>query len=181
MNRLTISKLAEKFGLSRSALLYYDRIGLLPPSGRTGAEYRYYTSRDVRRLERICRFRQAGLPLRDIKGVLDSGGKPGARLLEQRLRDASENVLSLRNRQRVLAGMLRQVNRADATVPVDKTMWVEMLRAAGMDDQAMALWHREFEKRSPEGHEEFLISLGISRPETARIRAWARRDQGPRV
>jgi DNA-binding transcriptional MerR regulator len=181
MKQLSISKLGEKFGLSRSTLLYYDRIRLLPPSGRTGSAYRYYTERDVRRLERICQFRQAGLPLKDIREVLNTGGKPGARMLEKQLRETSETVLSLRNKQRVLAGMLRKVNKIGAPTPVNKTLWVEMLRAAGMDDEAMARWHQEFEQRSPEGHEEFLISLGISRQETARIRAWARQLQSKEV
>ena len=43
---LTIGKLARKFDLSRSTLLYYDRIGLLKPSGRTRANYRVYTPRN---------------------------------------------------------------------------------------------------------------------------------------
>jgi DNA-binding transcriptional MerR regulator len=174
MNQWTISKLAAKFGLSRSTLLYYDRIGLLPPSGRMGADYRYYTARDARRLERICNFRQAGLALRDIKDVLKAGGRPGARLLERCLRETSENVLSLRSKQRLLAGMLRQVNEAGPGNPVDVKLWVEMFRAAGMNEKSMELWHRVFEARSPEGHQEFLLSLGISRREAARIRAWAR-------
>ncbi len=37
---LTVGKLAEDFGLSRSTLLYYDRIGLLQPAARTEKGYR---------------------------------------------------------------------------------------------------------------------------------------------
>ena len=36
----TISQAAKKFKLSRSTLLYYDRIGLLRPTERTAAGYR---------------------------------------------------------------------------------------------------------------------------------------------
>ncbi len=43
MNRYTISKIARACSLSRSTLLYYDRISLLRPSGRTASGYRYYT------------------------------------------------------------------------------------------------------------------------------------------
>ena len=81
MKTYSISKLAREFVLSRSTLLYYDRLGLLPPSGRTGAGYRCYTDKDYRRLERICRFREAGLTLKEIRAVLSSGGKPGAKLV----------------------------------------------------------------------------------------------------
>ena len=49
-----------------------------------------------------------------------------------------------------------------------------MLRAAGMDQNAMNRWHTEFERRAPEGHHEFLVSLGIPQDEVARIRQWSR-------
>lgn len=173
MKRFNISRLASLAGLSRSTLLYYDRIGLLPPSGRTGAGYRYYTEKDLKRLKRVCHFRGAGLSLDEIRQILKSGGKPGAKLLERRLDQMTDSMLDLRAKQRILAGMLRQVTRKNSGGPVDKQMWVEMLQAAGMDDEAMSRWHSEFERRSPEGHEEFLVSLGIPRQEIMAIRRWA--------
>jgi hypothetical protein len=45
-----------------------------------------------------------------------------------------------------------------------------MLKAAGMDQDAMDRWHTEFERRAPAGHQEFLLSLGIPPEEAARIR-----------
>src|SRR6266496_3342040 len=74
MKTYSISKLARTRGLSRSTLLYYDRLGLLKPSGRTGSGYRYYTDADQRRLKRIFDFREAGLTLKEIRAVLSSGG-----------------------------------------------------------------------------------------------------------
>jgi DNA-binding transcriptional MerR regulator len=38
----TIGQAAKHANLSRSTLLYYDRIGLLRPSGRSRAGYRLY-------------------------------------------------------------------------------------------------------------------------------------------
>jgi len=58
-----ITTLAKASGLSRSTLLYYDRIGLLCPSGRSAAGYRLYSARDKERLALICSYRQAGLAL----------------------------------------------------------------------------------------------------------------------
>jgi hypothetical protein len=37
-----------------------------------------------------------------------------------------------------------------------------MLRAAGLDEDGMWAWYEEFEKSSPEGHQDFLESIGIS-------------------
>jgi DNA-binding transcriptional MerR regulator len=174
MTTYSISKIARAFELSRSTLLYYHRIGILEPSGRTGAGYRYYTEKDHRRLERICHFRQAGLTLKDIHGVLLSGGKPGVKLLEERIRETATAIVDLKNQQRVLAGMLGKIVSGSSSGPVDKKLWVEMLQAAGMDKRGRKRWHTEFERRAPEAHNEFLLSLGIPHEEVAEIRCWSR-------
>lgn len=170
MKTCTISQLGRAFGLSRSTLLYYDRIGLLPPTGRTAAGYRCYTERDRQRLDRICHFRQAGLALTEIRALLAAGGKPNAKLLERRFRELGGQILQLRSQQRLLAAMLKGVAAGKCPPAVDKDMWVKMLRAAGMDEKAMLRWHSEFERRAPDAHEEFLVSLGISESEVRRIR-----------
>ncbi len=174
MKTYSISKLAQVFGLSRSALLYYDRIGLLAPSGRTGSGHRYYSERDRRQMERICQFRDAGLTLKDIRRVLSSGGKPGVKLLEERMREIAESIVKLKDQQRILAGMLGRIASGNSAGPVDVELWVEMLEAAGMDQKSRKRWHTEFEQRAPAAHEEFLLSLGILRDEVAQIRRWSR-------
>ncbi len=174
MKTYSISKLARACGLSRSTLLYYDRIGLLHASTRTGSGYRSYTEQDLRILERICHLREAGLTLKEIQGVLSSGGKPGTRLLEKRMRETATDIVGLRKQQRLLAGMMRQVASGRLPASVDKKLWVEMLRAAGMDQTGMVRWHAEFERRAPEGHQEFLLSLGIPQDEVQRIRRFSR-------
>jgi len=174
MKTYSISKLARACGISRSTLLYYDRLGLLKPSGRTAVGYRLYTDAEQRRLERIGHFREAGLSLKEIRAVLSSGGKPGARLLEKRLRETADKMVGLKHRQRLLAGMLRQVASGKRPPQVDVRLWVEMLRAAGMDQDGMHRWHSEFERRAPEGHQEFLLCLGIPPHEVEEIRRLSR-------
>jgi hypothetical protein len=115
--------------------------------------------------------------LKEIRAVLSSGGKPGTRLLEQRMRETAENIIDLKNQQRLLAGMLRQVASGKRPPSVDKKLWVEMLRAAGMDQDARHRWHTEFERRAPDGHKEFLLSLGIPPDEAERIRRMSRGEK----
>lgn len=177
MKNYSISAIARACGLSRSTLLYYDRLGLLRAAGRTASGYRYYTDADRKRLERIHQFRGAGLTLREIRAVLASGGKPGTRLLETRMRETADHIVDLKDRQRLLAGMLRQVASGKCPSSVDKKLWVEMLRAAGMDEEGMGRWHTEFERRAPDGHQEFLLSLGIPASEAARIRRLSRGER----
>jgi DNA-binding transcriptional MerR regulator len=176
MKTYSISEIARACGLSRSTLLYYDRLGLLKPSGRTAAGYRCYSEADRTRLERIGHFRHAGLTLKEIRAVLSSGGKPGTELLERRMRETAEQIVDLKNQQRLLAGMLRQVASGKLPPTVDVELWVKMLRAAGMNQDAMHRWHAEFERRAPDGHNEFLLSLGIPANEVVEIRNLSRDD-----
>jgi len=170
----TISKLARAFGLSRSTLLYYDRIGLLRAPERTPAGYRVYTGAEYDRLARISMFRAAGMALSDVQALLDSGEAPGVKILERHLKELEAEILSLRHRQHAVIGMLKAMPGGASVPVVDKAMWVAMLEAAGMDEAAMAVWHAEFEERAPESHFEFLLSLGIPREEAENIQAWSR-------
>jgi MerR family transcriptional regulator, thiopeptide resistance regulator len=169
----TISKMGRLFGLSRSALLYYDRIGLLKPSGRTRAGYRCYSEADRRRLERICGFRRAGLALEEIRKILASG-KPSAMVLERRFHAIGDEIRVLKAKQGLLSRMLTGMASPKCPSAVDRDMWVEMLKAAGMDEKSMVRWHVEFEQRAPEAHHEFLLSLGIPEGEAQEIRKWSR-------
>jgi DNA-binding transcriptional MerR regulator len=66
-----VSDFAEKAGVTVRTLHHYDRLGLLKPSGRTEAGYRLYSERDFARLQQIVTLKFIGLPLRQIKELLD--------------------------------------------------------------------------------------------------------------
>lgn len=168
-----ISPLARKFGLSRSTLLYYDRIGLLSPSGRSKNGYRLYGEADAQRLGEICRYRRAGLPLRDIQKILTAVAHAEDEVLRRRMHALDQQIRDLHCQQRVLAGLLAVQAGIESPSLVDKDMWVAMMRGAGLDDQGMRRWHAEFERRAPERHHAFLVSLGISEEEIRSIRQWS--------
>lgn len=67
-----IGELARETGLSVRALRYYDRLGLLTPSARSEGGHRCYDAGDVRRLHRVLALRSFGLPLAQIRAVLDA-------------------------------------------------------------------------------------------------------------
>jgi DNA-binding transcriptional MerR regulator len=170
----TIGKLARKFNLSRSTLLYYDRIGLLKPSGRTPANYRVYTREDVGRLEKICLFRQTGLDLKTIAATLLTPESSLADILELQVDRLNHKIQDLRRQQHLIVGLLKEIQSEDLPLKVmDKQSWVRLLQSAGMDDKAMGDWHQAFELLSPDAHQHFLESLGIPADEVRAIRCWA--------
>ncbi len=172
---LTISQLARRFDLSRSTLLYYDRIGLLSPSARSRANYRLYSPADVERMELIDLYRQAGLPLKDIARVLDSDQGVAAELLAERLRALGREIRELRHRQQRIVELLKSEAALRESRSLDKEGWVAILRATGLSDDDMHRWHVEFERLSPAAHQDFLESLGLGTEEVARIREGSRR------
>ena len=173
MKTYSISGLAKAFGLSRSTLLYYDRIGLLKAPVRTSAGYRCYTPSEYRRLERISVYRSAGLSLADIRALLADEKSAHVRILEKRLQDLESEVQHIRQQQRQITAMLKTMSSKDYPPVVDKKMWVEMMAAAGMDEAAMEKWHAAFEQRAPDAHEDFLRSLGLGQEEVEKIREWS--------
>jgi MerR family transcriptional regulator, thiopeptide resistance regulator len=170
----SVGRLGRRFGLSRSTLLYYDRIGLLSPSERSEAGYRLYGERDGRRLEAICRYREIGLSLQQIHELLDGATSRTAELLEARLDQLNAEIERLREQQRIIVRLLANRKKLQHTRAIDKERWVSILRAAGLDDDAMHRWHVEFERMAPEAHQDFLESLGLPKAEVARIRRWSR-------
>jgi len=85
---------------------------------------------------------------------------------------------SLKAKRDLLDHMLKSLASDKLPPKVDKDMWMEMLRAAGMDDQAMERWHGEFEARAPEAHHDFLLSLDIPEKEVLAIRKWSKETLG---
>jgi DNA-binding transcriptional MerR regulator len=65
-----VQKFAKLAGVTVRALHHYDRLGLLKPQ-RTEAGYRLYALRDLERLEQIVALKFLGLPLKQIKLLLD--------------------------------------------------------------------------------------------------------------
>ncbi|HEY0946444.1 MAG TPA: MerR family transcriptional regulator [Opitutaceae bacterium] len=174
----TIRQLAAEFGLTRSTLLYYDRIGLLRPDYRTSAGYRLYNDADRARLAAICRYRTAGLTLERIAPLLDEAARPRSAVqtaLHERLTALNREIAALRRQQQVVVKLLGPTRHARRTRIMTKERWVALLRAAGMDDAEMQRWHEAFEAQSPEAHRDFLESLGLSAAEIRRIRRASRR------
>jgi len=65
------SQFARRAGVTVRTLHYYDRLGLLQPSGRTHAGYRLYAERDLVRLEQIVALKFIGFPLKQIRELLN--------------------------------------------------------------------------------------------------------------
>jgi DNA-binding transcriptional MerR regulator len=171
---LTVSQLAKRAGISRTTLLYYERQGLLNPAHRGANGYRLYAPGQMEQLQQIVSYRHLGIPVAEIRALLDHDTNSSRqKILQQQFQRLEQEISALQKQQRAIVDMLETPELGETTM-VSKERWVEIMRAAGLNDDDMHNWHCQFEKMEPEGHEEFLQSLGIDTSEISRIREWSK-------
>jgi DNA-binding transcriptional MerR regulator len=187
-DKFTLGQLAKQVGLARTSILNYESLGLLTPSGRSAAGYRFYGKPELDRLLTIRRLRQSGLALADVRTLLFPSSESGSRggtgpvaLLERRLLGLCQEVERIREQQRQLALLLAVPGFRNGRQHWNKETWVGLLRRAGFDEEAMHLWHIEFEREDPTEHAIFLKSLGIKPAEVAKIRRWSKLKTEPQT
>lgn len=175
---LTIGQVAQRYAISRGTLIYYHEQGLLEPSGRSPSNYRLYSMADIRKLEKILHYRDAGLSLSSIGSLLENEGNRLRCTLHTRLVAIENEIRALRKQQKIILKLLENESSVEHTGVLNKENWIALLTAAGLDEAGMLQWHIEFEHMSPKGHQDFLESLGIDSQEIKTIRAQSQSNRG---
>jgi len=174
---LTVTQLARRCGVSRTTLLYYESIRLIPPPPRSGSNYRYYSEADVQRLLQIRSYRDAGLTIDDIRAILSTNTKhsdgKAADVLKRRLVELDTEIATLRGHQRAILKLLQSKALGKAKM-ISKKKWVSIMTACGFTEEQMQRWHAEFERSAPSEHQEFLEFLHIPTDEINDIRKRSR-------
>jgi DNA-binding transcriptional MerR regulator/uncharacterized glyoxalase superfamily protein PhnB len=114
-----VGELAGATGLTVRTLHYYEEIGLLVASGRTGAGHRVYSGADVERLYRICLLRRLGLPLGEIGRALDDPAWNLRAALATHLRDLDRRLETASRLRARLAGLVASIGPSDAPLTED--------------------------------------------------------------
>lgn len=170
---LTVSQMASKYRISRTAVLYYERAGLLEPGCRSANGYRWYGEKEFERLEAILAYRSFGVPVTNIASLLDhDDDRTREQILRQQFRSLENEIGKLRRQQDAIVRLLENPSLLEQDM-INKERWTEIMEAAGLTKQDMKNWHRHFEAMEPEAHQEFLESLGIDKEEIRAIRSWS--------
>jgi len=85
MPMMTVHEVSKLAGVSIRTLQYYDKIGLLHPTGYTDAGYRLYDDADLERLQQILLFRELEFPLKEIKEIINSPDFDRSKALERQI------------------------------------------------------------------------------------------------
>ncbi len=174
----TVTQLARRCSVSRTALLYYESIGLMPRPQRSGGNYRRYGEADLLRLQRIRAYREAGLKIDDIRALIktnpDRPGTGAAGVLRRRLLELDAEIGILRAHQQAILTLLEH-NALRKVKMITKDKWVSIMQGCGFTPEQMNRWHAEFERSAPSEHQEFLEFLHIPSEEIKSIREHSRK------
>jgi len=115
----TIHDLVAEFEVTSRTLRFYEEKGLLAPSRR--GQDRLYSRRDRARLKLILRGKRFGIPLEDIRQILDLYDSRGADAQILRAREIGRQRLAEMEAQRVeldsaIAELKEQLAEADERI-----------------------------------------------------------------
>jgi DNA-binding transcriptional MerR regulator len=120
-NLYTIGEIAREAGFEAQTVRYYERRGLLMPLERSSSGYRLYDKGAVKRLLFICRAKDLGFTLAEIKDLLElkaddinDCGVAKAKA-EAKLKDIEEKIASLESVREVLKDIIDKPGELSAS------------------------------------------------------------------
>ncbi|WP_019613391.1 MerR family transcriptional regulator [Psychromonas ossibalaenae] len=141
-----ISELAAQVGLSRTTLLYYEKLGLIQ-GRRLGNGYRTYSDRDLQHLRLVQQLQAGGLTLSECKACLDA--KVERSMLLNRLQLLDQEIAKKQQSRQLLAALLGE---------------------GGLKE-----WHESIDKIAPDAHRDWLIKQGFDEKNALRVK-WLSKD-----
>ncbi|WP_214411785.1 HEAT repeat domain-containing protein [Sphaerisporangium fuscum] len=124
---MLIGDVARRSGVSARMLRHYDSLGLVRPTGRSGAGYREYSCEDIRRIFHIESLRSLGLSLREVKRALDDPDFTPSELVDDLIRQTQERIAA----ETELLTRLRRIGAAEPEGWEDVLQVVALLQALG--------------------------------------------------
>jgi MerR family transcriptional regulator, thiopeptide resistance regulator len=126
-----VQAFARLAGVTVRALHHYDRLALLKPK-RTASGYRIYSEPDLERLEQIVALKFLGLPLKQIKTVLDRDSRSIGDVLRAQRR-------ALEEKRRRLDRAIRAIADAECSIqpgrPAESAVLKRIIEVMEMSDQ----------------------------------------------
>lgn len=105
-----IGEISRLYKISTDILRYYDKIGLVSPDYTGENGYRYYSKKQIWKLNNIRNLRNIGVGLEDIKEFLDERNINSANnILEFQLEKVEEKIKKLMELREELASKLENI------------------------------------------------------------------------
>ena len=117
--RLTRGALAKATGCNIETIRFYERVGLMPDPPRTEGGHRIYWDDHLKRLTFICRSRELGFSLDEVRGLLDmvDGGNDVCSEVKvftlNHVNDIRRKIADLKRMERALIDMAKSCDTGE--------------------------------------------------------------------
>ncbi len=142
MSKYTVKQIARAAGVSVRTLHHYHEIGLLVPSHIGANGYRYYGDAEALRLQQILLYRDFGMPLSEVRTLLDAPDFSPITTLERHKARLEAEV-------KRLPKLIRTLDRTIETLKGNKPMNIETLYKA-FPPEKQAAYEAELASQGPE-------------------------------
>ena len=158
---LSITDFAKLSRISRSTLLFYDKIGLFSPVSRKGNKYRYYSYLQIYTVNLIRRCQTLGMSLDEIKQLrTKSSPKLVDELFERQIGQIDDEIntwIKARKLLTTLKNVIHPMLAVDETAVSVEYIPAEPIVLGGLNDYnksandhaALAHFYRDCEKKYP--------------------------------
>ena len=138
-----VKEICRIAGVTRKTLFYYDRIGLLEPSHRSGKQnFKEYDDAAVRRLIEIRLYREMGLSIPMIQEILDADEAEKKRYFAE-LSSAVHADIRKRTEDAQIIDVLRKMNRKTFNEVIAGASGLEDLRKCLLDQSGQLTGGKE--------------------------------------
>jgi MerR family copper efflux transcriptional regulator len=120
MSAMKIGEVAKRTGVGIETIRFYEREGLLQEPERRPSGYRQFDESTIKRLEYICRAKELGFTLAEIRELLELSFTPhtGCNHIRQRaegkITDIESKIRSLQKMRRSLRSIVNQCKTKDS-------------------------------------------------------------------
>ena len=125
-----IGEMSRQTGVGIETIRYFEKIGMMPPPGRSEGGNRQYNNDHLQRLFFINRCRQIGFSQNEIKALLlmvdakDITCSEVHNITVEHIRDIKKKIRDLRKLEKVLTKMANEFSRGDIPdCPIIETLF----------------------------------------------------------
>ncbi|MET7668255.1 HEAT repeat domain-containing protein [Micromonospora luteifusca] len=126
---MLIGEVARRSGITARMLRHYESLGLVRPTGRTGAGYREYSGEDLRLIFQVESLRSLGLSLREVRRALNDPAFTPSGLVDDLVSQTRRRIAG----EMELLTRLRRIGAAEPADWEDVFQIVALLQALGSE------------------------------------------------
>lgn len=139
---MKINEVEKQTGISSTNIRYYEQKELLMPQRANDNNYRVYTNDDIERLKQIKILRMIGIPIAEIKEILDekTSLKDAMNIRIAQLIDEEQNLATVKSLCKTIVDNDMSIHMLnEELLEENRTLWKKKLNIVNIEEKAQTL------------------------------------------